>query len=159
MSKAELPIGEGNPGKAEWSEVFSQDKALREAVNSITNEQIAPGAAIAGSKLAEKTIEAKRLSDDAKNLFPQLATAAVRKINFGTGTVNFSGGSHLSDEPEITHGLGVAPKAVLLTATHSAVNMACEVLVGTTKFKPRGVWCWDDFYAEGNYTFYWVAIG
>jgi hypothetical protein len=52
MSKANLPTPENNPGKAEWAEIFANDKALREAVNSINNEQIASGAGIVGSKLA-----------------------------------------------------------------------------------------------------------
>jgi hypothetical protein len=50
MAKATLPTPESNPGKAEWSEVFANDRALREAVNSVANEQLAGG--IEGGKLA-----------------------------------------------------------------------------------------------------------
>ena len=61
MSKAVLPKGESEEGANEWADVFANDKALREAVNSIDNEQVASDAAISGSKLADKSIPGAKL--------------------------------------------------------------------------------------------------
>lgn len=88
MSKATLPTPESNAGKAEWSEVYANDKALREAVNSVANEQLAGG--IEGSKLAEGTIERKQLKAEAKPVTwytPKIIATEESRTNAEFGTL------------------------------------------------------------------------
>lgn len=105
MSKVTLPTPESNPGKAEWSDVFGNDAALREGVNSINNEQIAAEAGIVRSKLAS---DAKGLQG--KWYEPKIiATEQTREsTSFGT----------LSTADEIT-GVTV-PEGGLLVITYTA---------------------------------------
>lgn len=62
MTSVNLPTPENNSGKAEWSEVYDNDKALREVVNGgIDNANIAAEAGITDAKLASPNNAAYRL--------------------------------------------------------------------------------------------------
>lgn len=53
MTDVTLPTPESNPGKAEWSEVFANDKALREVVNGeLDNSNLSGEAGITAANLA-----------------------------------------------------------------------------------------------------------
>lgn len=115
---------------------------------------------IKGSDIEAGTIENSDLNANAKELFPQLATATARKINFGESTIKFEAAKVESEVKSIEHGLGVKPVFVGLTL--EAVTGTTLVTLRTTErtstlFK---------VFANGSaapgavtLTFTWVAIG
>lgn len=60
MTDVTLPTPESNPGKAEWSEVYANDKALREVVNGeLDNGNLSGSAGITTANLAGEITTAK----------------------------------------------------------------------------------------------------
>lgn len=107
-------------------------------------------------------IGAGALSAAAKELFPQLATAAATKVNFGIVELEFPGASRESKTSTVTHGLGVSPQAVVLT--YKAVAAVDYMFVqsqeySSTVFKCT---CKTDTATPALGTkapFTWIAIG
>lgn len=90
--------------------------------------------------------------------FLQLASLAKRKINFGSIELEWPGGSPLTNEATITHGLGTTP--VYLSVQAGMVNMCGVGSPGGTTFKAR--MRTGDGTSPGagtRQTVYWIAIG
>lgn len=106
-------------------------------------------------------ITAGALADSAKELFPQLAEGGSRKVNFGSVQVEFAGGTNISKEATVTHGLGTTPSAVLLqSAAFDGEAYNAEVAtVGATTFKTRFLFQAFIPGAGTKRTIYWLAIG
>lgn len=115
---------------------------------------------IKGSDLVAEAVENTDLATNAKQLFPQLATAATRKINFGESTIKFEAAKVESEVKSIEHGLGVKPVFVGLTleAVTGTTLISFRVTERTTSvFKAFA----NSSIAPGaiTLTFMWVAIG
>lgn len=101
--------------------------SVAEAV--IDNSKVEGKAEIAASKLnLTAAVGAGDLATSAKELSPQLVEAAKRKMNFGSTTVEWPGGSAQSNIKKVTHGLGVEPKAI--SVTESAFNVSATTFGG-----------------------------
>ena len=118
------------------------------------------------ANLAAGGVAAADLAAGAKNLFPQLASAADRKINFGSASSSgFAGGKHRSET--IAHGLGRVPVYIGITAgaiatfsgtaTPSAVTASFDGTVDGSTFGVR--LSIVDGFSNNAVGFYWVAIG
>lgn len=125
----------------------------------IDNSNVAPEAAIGYSKLNLKAkVASTDLADSAKQLAPQLAAAADRKINFGTVVLSFSS-STISATKTVSHGLGVTPVSIALTqqGTELGVLYARTQNASSSVFEVVGA---SPFGAiNGTATFTWLAIG
>lgn len=72
-------------------------------------------AAVTGPKIGAAAVDNTHLATAAKNLFPQLQTVAARKVEYGeTGDISF--GVNTVAETTVTHGMGVTPSFIFLTA-------------------------------------------
>lgn len=100
----------------------------------------------------------QHLGKGAKELFPQLATAHARKINFGVAEIEWAGGTPISKELEVSHELGTTPLAVV-------ANDESLTIIGTkgytsTKFKVWGRTGDGSSPAEKTKEkVHWIAIG
>ena len=133
---------------------------------AIQNVDVNASAAIAYSKLSlASSIATTDLATGTKELFPQLATAANNKINFGLVEHEWPGGVATHTTPEIKHGLGVEPKAVTFgnLVNGGLGEIITEVAEGSptaTKFTAKQTFVTGFKPAAGSKTkFYWVAIG
>jgi len=98
------------------------------------------------------------LSTSAKQLSPQLATAAVSKLAFGETTMTFAK-KLVSNTVEVSHGLGVKPTSVKLTIESEADEgiFSPRVWARTpTSFK-FAYRC--DGERNGSFTVLWEALG
>lgn len=112
-----------------FSDAVENDEALKKVVNSeLDNENLKAGAGIVGSKLAEETIEAKKLAASAKELFPQNAVAGTYKIARGV-TAELAENATV----EVTHGLGAEPASIQVSPLGGAGLFRIDSK-GATKF-------------------------
>lgn len=106
-------------------------------------------------------IQAETLAKSAKELFPQLAETAERKIAFGTATFEWAGGTKISKKLKITHGLGASPSwAGFMPNTEGGAVLTFSYFSKTsTTFE---VWAGDWFETPvvgAKFTCDWIAIG
>lgn len=83
-----------------------------------------------------------------------------RKINVGTGLITFSASAQSANPgPDIAHGLGVAPVAIVLLPVDTHINMTIQSGGTTsTNFKPLGQT--NDLAAiTATVGFQWIAVG
>lgn len=129
----------------------------------IVNGDVSDTAGIEYKKLSlASSIASTDLAASSKELFPQLATAANRKINFGEATVEWPGGSINSNEIKVAHELGATPKAVVLTPIYAEASRRWFPQVSSTSATQVGIRSSsaDSVPAGGSkQTIYWVAIG
>lgn len=147
---ADVPGAEANSGATLTAE-DSNGKAAFVATETrgTTEQEVAVGA---GGEF--KTVVTNGgLSD-----FLQLASAAKRKINFGSAQVEWPGGGQNSKETTVTHSLGATPVCVIATA--ESVTIVGAKGKGATTFK---VWArTGDGSSPGagtKETLHWLAIG
>jgi hypothetical protein len=135
------------------------------APDTIVNADVNASAAIAYSKLnLAFSVAVADLAAATKELFPQLASAANRKINFGTATVTFPGASNASNNKEIEHGLGTTPASIVLTTEGttsggSGGNFAEVTSKSGTKLVLRALNPFVKPALNETLTVNWLAIG
>lgn len=147
------PIG---PAGGDFTGTFPNPQI---AAGAVVNADVNAAAAIEYTKLslAEK-IASTDLATGAKQLFPQLVSAATRKVNFGESSVTFTASKQAAVK-EVEHGLAVKPIFVgfMLEAE------AGENLIGlratertTSKFK---MFANCTAAISGTFTVTWFAVG
>lgn len=126
--------------------------------NAVGAAEIAANA-VGESEIASEGVGAAELATGAKQLFLQLASGATRKVNFGSGELEYPGGSLEATAKEITHGLGATP-IFAAPIFEDAGNVPGAFAYGGTTFKVR---CQKrDGSSPGAGTkapFHWAAIG
>lgn len=109
-------------------------------------------------QIKEGTITDTDFGSSAKELFPQLVSAAARKINFGTGELEFPGGSPEASKL-ITHGLGATPLFALPIFEDAGYVPGAAAYEATT-FRAKAQKRDGTSPAAGTKApFYWFAIG
>lgn len=101
------------------------------ADNVVGSAEIAAGAVI-GTKIGAAAVDNTHLAQAAKNLFPQLFTAANVKMRYGVTDANNGGSWGLANEiaPGIAHGLGTTPAwATVATDTGNVTGNADEIIL------------------------------
>jgi len=147
---ADVPGAEANSGASITAEDSNGKAAfIATETRGTTEQEVAVGA---GSEV--KTVVTNGgLSD-----FLQLASAAKRKINFGSAVVEWGGGHPNSKETTVTHSLSTTPVCVIATA--ESVTIVGAKSKGATTFK---VWArTGDGSSPGagtKETLHWLAIG
>lgn len=101
-------------------------------------------------------IAAGALADSAKELFPELATPAARKINFGTAKLKFTASKFPEGPIAVTHGLGTTPVSVVATSENNVVTISTSGYGATTFSLWGGNWFEP---INGELPVHWVAIG
>jgi hypothetical protein len=123
MSKATLPTPESNAGKAEWSEVYANDAALRESVNSVANEQLAGG------------IEDSKLKSPLSETYRYLLSAQQTLVtDYGAGTY-ILGSSNMGGNP--VRGSGTGENAGVSPPTFYFAKADYELSGKTQKLRLR----------------------
>jgi hypothetical protein len=103
------------------------DPSIAEGV--VNDSKVKASAGIKASKLdLKEQVASTDLAASSKELSPQLVEAGNRKVNFGTASVEWPGGSAQSNIKKISHGLGVEPKAI--SVTESAFNVSATTFGG-----------------------------
>lgn len=115
-----------------------------------------------GTLEARFPVVASDLATSAKELFPQLVTAAGRKINFGESEVEFTAKGLVTAFKAIAHGLGVKPVYVDVSfvAGEDGGIWSTPLFknVGATNFEVR--FRTDTERAAGTkFGISWIAIG
>lgn len=161
MTQVNLPK-KSQTGANEWADVQDNDEAIADVVNGeLEDDNIAAGAAIAGSKLADGSVAAAKLAGEIpasklKNEVLKLAVAGTqRKVAFGKAELPASG--VVNSAVTVAHGLGTTPVVALATMEGRDVNAACYNL-GEATFTLE---CRDftgGTIGAGAYA-YWIAIG
>jgi hypothetical protein len=77
-------------------------------------------------------LQAEDLGKSAKELSPQNPTPASRTINRGKAEVEFPGGSPLTKELAVSHGLGTAEVFPAIASSNPAVHVAAVASTSTT---------------------------
>lgn len=119
---------------------------------------------IKGSDIEAGTIEASDLSANAKEFFPQNASAAVVKQAFGTVVLTLGAAETTTPYVKVTHGLGTTPKVVTATVDTEGTGaiggnfVECKGL-GATTFEIRGARPFGVPGVETKFTAGWIAIG
>lgn len=129
------------------------DPRTQQALDAISNSF-----PLARGQIGKEAVGPTNLSTSAKELFPQLTTAAARKINFGETTVTWTA-SVESAIKEVEHGLGVKPIFVGLTiesATGATLIQLQTTERTTSKFKVFGK---ASAAITATLTVMWIAIG
>jgi len=104
------------------------------ADNAVGTAEIAAGA-VTNPKIGAAAVDNTQLATAAKNLFPQLASAAARTINFGVSTALNFGISTIA-EVTVSHGLASAPSYVVAspsagTNTTDMTSVAVKSITAT----------------------------
>lgn len=149
-----------------WEE--EKDTATIEGKFPIKNVDVSTSAEIAYSKLKlTSSIASGDLAASAKEFFLQLATAATRKVNFGTVELEWNGAGSASNTKEVTHGLGAVPLYVGLTLAKLITSAGSGELFGfgveptsSTIFKVNATLPTGSIPGAGTKVkFFWTAIG
>jgi hypothetical protein len=94
--------------------------------------------------------------------FLQLATAASRKVAFGSATITWAGGVPAGGTAVITHGLGATPVTVVALSTVTTGGFAVATYLtgapGATTFTVNGYAQGGNPAAATTCTVYWLAI-
>lgn len=114
---------------------------------------------IAEAGLGTASVSSAKLAASAKELFLQLQTPGVRKVNFGTLEIEWESGKNASKEVEIEHGLGTTPQVVTGNFGFNA-SFVAYAAIGTytsTKFLVQGFTTTAPGTAKKS-PFKWMAI-
>lgn len=125
----------------------------------VDNARVKVSAGIKASKLdLKEQVASTDLAASAKELFPQLVEAGKRKINSGTQTLEFTGGTSTTTV-EISHGLGATPKTVFVTLAQESAGIVGQAFgYGETKFK-LNAWSTFSVGPGSKVTVAWQAFG
>jgi len=116
--------GEITPGTTEHE--WDTEKV---AANEIASE------AVTGPKIAAEAVTSGKLGTNAKELFLQLASAATRKVSFGSAEIEYKGGS-VEASAAITHNLGTTPQIVIMEPEDAGYTTGTGEY-GATTFKGK----------------------
>lgn len=115
--------------------------------------------AVGAPEITAGAVGSSELATGAKELFPQLATPASRKINFGTTEVEFTVKGNASATKTVAHGLGQEAQVVV---GNVPVTGSCFVEAqpsGATNIELRARYPFGELEAGTKVKIRWIAIG
>lgn len=133
---------------------------------AVTNVKLA-AAAVRQAHIADGEVTKVKLAADVLNAFPQLVSAATRKVDFGRW--DYTGNGTQERFFNIFHGLGVVPQVILMQPTRIAGAgfwrwVIADVAEGSVDSSKWG--CWLQTRDAGvamdsgaAASVYWLAIG
>ena len=135
MSKATLPTPETNPGKAEWSEVYANDKALRDVINGqLDTENLKSGAGITDGQLASPNNLVYRTFESAQVIHAQgLVAGSYLLVNGGSNGAQSQSGANLRAGSYNVHVFPIVSTDIAVPSKTSKLRLRAQALCNATK--------------------------